>query len=125
MDHVGYPGSSVGKEYVYTCTASFFYLFTVSGHLGCLEVLAIVNSAAISIGVCVSFWIMVFCGHVPWSLACFLLLVITLSTSYTSPCCVALYSDFGGSFLLGAQGSGFGRCDITLRMTIAGENSKE
>ena len=118
---------SVKNIYIYIYIHHIFFLFnlfTVSGHLGCLEVLAIVNSAAMNIGVRVSFWIMVFYGYVPRSLAHFLLLVITLSMSYTSPCCVALYSDFGGSFLLGVQGFGFSRCDTTLRITTAGETAR-
>ena len=35
------------------------------GHLCCFRVLAIVNSAAMNIGVHVSFWIMVFSGYMP------------------------------------------------------------
>ena len=40
---------------------------SVDGHLGCFHVLAIVNSAAMNIGVRVSFWIMVFSGYMPSS----------------------------------------------------------
>ena len=42
---------------------------SVSGHLGCFHVLAIVNSAAVNIGVHVSFWIRVFIfsGYTPRS----------------------------------------------------------
>ena len=40
---------------------------SVHGHLGCFHDLAIVNSAAMSIGVHVSFWIMVFPGYLPSS----------------------------------------------------------
>ena len=45
----------------------FFIHSSVIGHLGCFHVLAIVNSAAMNIGVHVSFWIMVFSGYMPSS----------------------------------------------------------
>ena len=45
----------------------FFIYSSVGGHLGCFHVLAIVNSAALNIGVPVSFWIMVFSGYMPSS----------------------------------------------------------
>ena len=38
---------------LHKCTTSFY--FSVDGHLGCFHVLAIVNSAAIALGVHVSF----------------------------------------------------------------------
>ena len=41
------------------------YPLIIDGHLGCFHVLAIVNSAAVNIGVHVSFWIMVFSGYMP------------------------------------------------------------
>ena len=44
---------------------SFFIHSSVNGHLGCLHVLATVNSAAMNIGVHVSFSIMVFSGYMP------------------------------------------------------------
>ena len=40
---------------------------SVIGHLRCFHVLAIVNSAAVNIGVHVSFWIMVSSGYMPSS----------------------------------------------------------
>ena len=42
------------------------YLF-ICWYIGCPHVLAIVNSAAMNIGVCVSFSIMVFSGYMPRS----------------------------------------------------------
>ena len=41
----------------------FFVHASVDGHLGCFHVLAIVNSASMNIGVCVSFQIMVSSGY--------------------------------------------------------------
>ena len=45
----------------------FFIHSSVDGHLGCFQDLAIVNSAAMNIGVHVSFRIMVFSGYMPSS----------------------------------------------------------
>ena len=45
----------------------FFIDSSVDGHLGCFHDLAIVNSAAMNIGVHVSFGIKVFFGSVPRS----------------------------------------------------------
>ena len=41
----------------------FFIHLSVDGHLGCFHVLAIVNSAAMKLGVHVSFRIVVFLGY--------------------------------------------------------------
>ena len=46
---------------------SFFIHSSVNGHLGCFHVLAIVNSAAMNIGVHVSFSILVSSGYMPRS----------------------------------------------------------
>ena len=40
---------------------------SVDGHLGCFHVLAVVNSAAMNIGVHLSFSIMIFSGYMPSS----------------------------------------------------------
>ena len=45
----------------------FFIHSSVNGHLGCFCVLAIINSAAVNIGMHVSFWIMVFSEYMPRS----------------------------------------------------------
>ena len=44
---------------------NFYIHSSVSGHLGCFHVLAILNSIAVNIGERVSFWIMVFSGYMP------------------------------------------------------------
>ena len=43
----------------------FFIHSSVDGHLGCSDVMAVVNSVAMNIGVHVSFGTMVFSGYVP------------------------------------------------------------
>ena len=45
----------------------FFFYSSVDGHLGYFQVLAIVNSASMSIGVHAPFWIMVLSGYMPRS----------------------------------------------------------
>ena len=45
----------------------FFIHSSVNEHLGCFHVLATVNSAAMNIGLHVSFWIIVFSGYMPRS----------------------------------------------------------
>ena len=45
----------------------FFSHLSVDGHLGCLHVLVLVNSASVNKGVCVSFQIRVLAGYVPRS----------------------------------------------------------
>ena len=46
---------------------SFFIHSSVSGHLGCFHVLAVVNSAVMNIGVHVSFSVLVYSGYMPRS----------------------------------------------------------
>ena len=51
----------------------FFIHFFVDGYLGCFHVLAVVNSAVMNTGVCVSFQMIVFSrcmpksGHISWN----------------------------------------------------------
>ena len=47
---------------LYIC---FFIHSSVNGHLGCLHIVAIVNSAAMNIGVHLSFSILVSSGYMP------------------------------------------------------------
>ena len=49
---------------VYVCTSS---LFLCHGHLGWFHVWAVVNSAAVNTGACVSFWSIVFSRYMPRS----------------------------------------------------------
>ena len=58
--------------HLYVCIYVYAYLYhiffihsSVDGHLGYFHVLAIVNSAAMNIGVHVSFQIKVFSGYMP------------------------------------------------------------
>ena len=44
---------------------NFFIHLSVDGHLGCFHVLAIVNSAAMNNGICVSLSVLVSSGHMP------------------------------------------------------------
>ena len=46
---------------------NFFIHSSVSGHLGCFHVLAIVNSAAMNVGVYVPFSVLVSSGYMPSS----------------------------------------------------------
>jgi len=52
---------------IFYCLMYHIFLIhsSVNRHLGCLLVLVIVNSAAVNIGVRVSFWIMIFSGYMP------------------------------------------------------------
>ena len=45
----------------------FFILSSVSGHLDCFHILALVDRAAVYVGVRVSFLIMILSGHIPRS----------------------------------------------------------
>ena len=45
----------------------FFMQSSISGHLGCFHVLAIVNKAAVNVGIHVSFRVIVFSRYMPRS----------------------------------------------------------
>ena len=49
------------------CTTNFFIHSSINGHLGCFSVVDIVNSAAMNIGVSVSFLILISSGYMPSS----------------------------------------------------------
>ena len=55
------------KYFILYMYHNFFIFSSVDGHLGCIHVLAIVNSAAMNIGVHVSFSIMVSSWYMPSS----------------------------------------------------------
>ena len=64
---------------------------SVDGHLRCFHILAIVNSAAINIGVHVSFWTIVFSGYIPrsgipGSYGILFLILILISIVFHSDC---------------------------------------
>ena len=71
---------------------SFFIHSSVGGHLGFFHVLAIVNSAAMKIGVHMSFSVMVSSGYTPWVgflghvVVLFLVFLRTLHTVFHSSC---------------------------------------
>ena len=53
------------KYYIVYMYHNVFIHSSVNGHLGCFQVLAIVNSAAMNVGVLVSFSILVSSGYMP------------------------------------------------------------
>ena len=56
----------MAEWYSIVCMDHIFFIHSsVNRHLGCFLVLVIVNSAAVNIGVRVSFWIMIFSGYMP------------------------------------------------------------
>ena len=57
--------SFMAEQYSVVYVYHIFIHSSVDGHFGCFRVLAIVNSAAVNIGVRVSFRIMVFSGYMP------------------------------------------------------------
>ena len=60
-----YPCLWLSATPLYICTSSSLSILLLTNTLGCFLILAIVNSAAISIGVHVSFWIRVLAGYIP------------------------------------------------------------
>ena len=66
---------------------SFFIHSSVDGHLGCFHVLAIINKAAMNIGVHMSFSVLVSSGYVPSSRIAGSYGSFILSFLKESPCC--------------------------------------
>ena len=63
-----YPEETKIERHIYSIVYmyhSFFIHSSVNGHLGCFHVLAIVNSAAMSSEICVSFSILISSGYIP------------------------------------------------------------
>ena len=52
---------------IFPCAYIFFIHLSVDVHLGCFQVMAIVNSTAVNIGLFVSFWIRFLCRYMPMS----------------------------------------------------------
>ena len=80
---------------LYICTHIFFFHSFVDGHLSCFHVLDVLNSAAVNIGVHVSFWIKTFSGYMilvfwmlsfkpAFSLYCFTIIKRLISSSFLS-----------------------------------------
>ena len=58
----------MAKQYSITCMYHIFFIcLSVNGHLVYFQVLAIINSAALNIGVYISFLIIVLSGYMPMS----------------------------------------------------------
>ena len=58
---------SLNEKYSIVYVYHIFIHSSVGGRLGSVHVLAVVNSAAVNTGVCISFQIMFFPGHMPRS----------------------------------------------------------
>ena len=68
LQRVGYDLGTKQKQYSVVYVYYIFFIHSsIIGHLACFHVLAIVNSAAMNIGVNVSFRIMVFSRYMPRS----------------------------------------------------------
>ena len=57
----------MAEQYSIVHMYHFFIHSSVDGHLGCFQVLAIVNSAAMNNGIHMSFSILISSGHMPRS----------------------------------------------------------
>ena len=93
---VGHDWSDLAAVFHYKYVAHLLYLLICEEHLGSFHVFAIVNSAAVNIGVHASLWVTVLSGYIPRSglvdHIVILLLVFWWNSILFHSCCINLHS---------------------------------